>query len=100
MTKYYDYIHICIVKSYLLSRDHIIAITRGWIFDGNPKYAIVLSEQKLNWCAGHGITGIYFVVFIYEQIQIGIKEKNLQHKNKNKKLLVTYNIFNFIIMHY
>ena len=81
--KYYDNIFLCIVKSNLLSRDHIIAITRGWIFDGNLKYAIVLNEQNLNWCAGHGKPGIYFIGF-YEQIQIGIKEKSSKQKEKTK----------------
>ena len=82
MIKGYDHIFLCIVKSNLLSRDHIIAITRGWIFDKNLKCAITLNEQNLNWCAGYGKPGIYFVGF-YEQIQIGRKEKN--HQNKNKK---------------
>ena len=46
MTKYYDHIFLCIIKSNLLSRDHIIAITR--IFDGNIKFAIALNEQNVN----------------------------------------------------
>ena len=72
MTKYYGHKFLCIVKSNLLSRDQIIAITRGWIFYRNLKYVIVLNKQNLNWCAGYGKPDIHFVG-VYEQIQIGIK---------------------------
>ena len=81
MTKYYDHILLYIIKSNLLSRDHIIAIIKGWIFDGNLNYAIASNEENLIWCAGHGKPGIYFVVF-YEQIQISIKEKIVKTKTK------------------
>ena len=43
MTKYYDHIFLCIVKSNSLSRDHIIAITSE---KENLKYAIVLNEKN------------------------------------------------------
>ena len=81
MTKYYDHIFPCIIKTNLLSRYHIIAITRLWIFDGNPKHAITSNKQNINRCAGHEKPGKYFLG-LHEQIQIGIKEKNRQKTNK------------------
>ena len=90
MTKYNDNIFLCTAKSNLLSRDHIIAITRGWTFDRNQKYAIALYEQNLSWCAGHWKPGIDFVDF-YKQIQISIKEKNRQNKKQKTKIVKTKN---------
>ena len=67
-----------------MSRNHIIAIIRGWLFNSNLKYIILLNEINLNWCAGHQKPGIH-VVGINEQIQICIKQKNCLNKQINKE---------------
>ena len=51
----------------MFSQDHIIAICGGWIFYGNLNYAILMSEESLNWCASRGRKGISFDGF-FEQI--------------------------------
>ena len=80
--KCYNSIILGIVKSNYLSRDHIIAICRGWIFDANLTYAIPLTLDSLNWCAGHGKKEVLFDGF-FEQVQIGCKDPN--HVSKKRK---------------
>ena len=68
-TGYFDSIMICILKAADMSRDHIVAITKGWIFDGNLNYALKLDEDSLTWCCSQGDSDCIFVGF-YEQVQI------------------------------
>ena len=70
----YQSIQLCIVKSTSFSRDHIIAIAAGWIFDSNLTYAISLNEKNLHWCAGHGRGEVFFERFL-EQVEIGKRKK-------------------------
>ena len=56
----YESIMLCIIQSSSFSRDHIIAITRGWIFDSNLTYALTLNATNLDWCASHGKDGFFF----------------------------------------
>ena len=72
-TKYYNSIMLCLLKTSTMSRDHIIGICRGWIFEPNLPYAIVLNMENMNWCAGHG-KDILFNGF-YEQVQIYMNKK-------------------------
>ena len=76
---YYDSIILCIPKSTGFSRDHIIGITKGWIFDGNLSYAIPLNEKNLTWCTSHGRENEFFTGF-WEQIAIVKRGKNLAKK--------------------
>ena len=55
---------VCILKSNIMSREHMIAISNGWIFDANLSYAIALNETNLNWC-----TGKHQFIGFYEQVQ-------------------------------
>jgi len=80
--KCYKSIILGIVKSNLLSRDHIIAICNGWIFDANLPYAIPLTLDNLNWCAGHGNKEVLFDGF-FEQVEIGYKDPD--HVSKKRK---------------
>ena len=80
--KCYKSIILGIVKSNLLSRDHIIAICNGWIFDANLPYAIPLTLENLNWCAGHGKKDVLYNGF-FEQVEIGYKDPN--HVSKKRK---------------
>ena len=73
--KCHDSIILGILRTSLRSRDHMIAICNGLIFDGNLSYAIPLNLESLNWCAGHGKQEVLFDGF-FEQVQIGYKEKN------------------------
>ena len=70
----YDSVILCILCTTKMSKDHIIAISQGWIFDGNLKYAITCNEDNLNWCAGHGNENETFGGF-YEQVQIRTRKK-------------------------
>ena len=72
-TKYYNSIMLCLLKTSSMSRDHIIGISRGWIFEPNLPYAILLNLENMNWCAGHG-KNILFNGF-YEQVQISMNKK-------------------------
>ena len=69
----YKSIQLCIVHSTAFSRDHIIAIAAGWIFDSNLTFAIPLNEKNLHWCASHGKKGVFFERFV-EQVEIGMKK--------------------------
>ena len=79
----YHSIILCIINSSSFSRDHMIAIANGWIFDSNLPYALPLNEDSLNWCASHGKEGFYFDRFV-EHVQVGRippgKEKNKKQK--------------------
>ena len=55
--------------------DHIIAIIRGWSFDGNLKYAIALNEQNFKSCTRHGKPGTH------------------QRKQSSKNIKFTYKIY-------
>ena len=72
---------LCIPKSSCFSRDHIIGITRGWIFDGNLPYAIPLNEENLTWCASHGKEDEIYTGF-WEQIEVFVKETKKEAKKK------------------
>ena len=74
-------IMICIIKDSSFSRDHMISIANGWIFDSNLPYALPLNEDSLNWCASHGKEGYCFDKFV-EHVQVGRKK---QGKEKNQK---------------
>ena len=74
-------IMICIIKDSSFSRDHMIAIANGWIFDSNLHYALPLNEDSLNWCASHGKEGYCFDKFV-EHVQVG---RITPGKEKNKK---------------
>ena len=67
--EYFNSIMVCILKSEDNSRDHIIAITKGWIFDGNLTSALSLNVGNLTWCCSTGKTNNMFVGF-FEQVQI------------------------------
>ena len=77
---YYSVV-LCLPKSTTFSRDHIFAISQGWIFDSNLDYAILLNETNLSWCAGHGKDDIRFSGF-HEIYQISYNKP--PHK-KGKK---------------
>ena len=74
-TEYFHSIILCILKSTDMSRDHIIAISQGWIFDGNLTYALALNVHNLSWCAVHGTEYGTFTGF-YEQVQICLKPQH------------------------
>ena len=78
---YYYTIMLCIPKTTNFSRDHIIGITQGWIFDGNLPYAIPLNEDNLSWCSSHGQSGEVFTGFC-EQIQVCVKEEKKKQTTK------------------
>ena len=77
----YESIMLCIIQSSSFSRDHIIAISGGQIFDSNLTYALTLNATNLDWCASHGKDGIFFQKFL-EQVKIGKREKNRSKKRK------------------
>ena len=66
-------IQLCIIQTTSFSRDHIIALAGGWIFDSNLTFAIPLNANNLNWCANHGKQDVYFEQFI-EQVEVGKKK--------------------------
>ena len=72
-SEYYNNIILCIPKSTELSKDHIIGVTQGWIFDGNLEYAVPLTEENITWTASHGKDGIVFSGF-WEQVIVKKKE--------------------------
>ena len=45
--EFYNSIMLCIRKSNMFSRDHIIALCQGWNFDENLSYTISLNENSL-----------------------------------------------------
>ena len=67
--RYFNSIMLCILKSEDNSRDHIVAITKGWIFDGNLTHALSLTVGNLTWCCSTGKSNNMFIGF-YEQVQI------------------------------
>ena len=67
--EYFNNIMLCILKSEDNSRDHIVAISRGWIFDGNLPRALLLNVGYLAWCCSNGKRNNMFIGF-YEQVQI------------------------------
>ena len=77
--EFYNSIMLCVLKSKMFSRDHIIAICRGWIIDGNLSYAISLNEKSLNRCAGRGRLDVIFDG-LHEQVQVGLKKKSKKLK--------------------
>ena len=80
LPEYFDNILLCIPKSSSFSKDHIIAVTKGWIFDGNLEYAVPLTEENITWTASHGKEGIVFSGF-WEQVIV--KKKGNKTNNKN-----------------
>ena len=78
---FYYKVMLCIPKSSNFSRDHIIGITQGWIFDGNLSYAIPLNEENLTWWCSHGQVGEIFNGFC-EQIQVGFMDEKKKQKTK------------------
>ena len=77
--EFYNCIMLCLLKTSTMSRDHIVAIVRGWIFDPNLMYAIDLNDENLNWCAGHGKGNIKFNGF-YKQVQVKVMKKRSAKK--------------------
>ena len=77
--EFYNSIILCLLKTSTMSRDHIVAIARGWIFDPNLMYAIDLNDENLKWCAGHGKGSIEFNGF-YEQVQVKVMKKQVNNK--------------------
>ena len=67
--EYFNSIMLCILKSEDNSRDHIVAISQGWIFDGNLTHALSLNVGNLTWCSSNGKSNNMFIGF-YEQVQI------------------------------
>ena len=67
--EYFNNIMLCILRSEDNSRDHIVAISKGWIFDGNLTHALSLNIANLNWCCTNGKTNNMFIGF-YEQVRI------------------------------
>ena len=80
---FYQHVVLCMPKSSCFSRDHIIGITRGWIFDGNLPYAIQLNEENLTWCTSHGRENEVFTGF-WEQVYFFWEPKEKKGKNRNK----------------
>ena len=80
---YYSRIMLCIPRSSSFSKDHIIGISQGWIFDGNLQYAIPLNEENLTWSTSHGKRGEVFTSFI-EQLQVSLKDPHYEGKSKSK----------------
>ena len=66
---YYNTVVLCIPKSSSFAKDHIIAITKGWIFDGNLIYAMPLTEENLTWSTTRGESEQAFSKFV-EQVQV------------------------------
>ena len=79
--QYYNNILLCIPKSSSFSKDHIIGITKGWIFDGNLEYAMPLTEENITWSASHGKEGLVFSGF-WEQVIVKKKDKKPNEKQK------------------
>ena len=79
---YYKQVILCIPKSSCFSRDHIIGISRGWIFDGNLPYGIPLNEENLTWCTSHGREDEVFAGF-WEQVQVFWESKDRKKKVNN-----------------
>ena len=42
------------------SRDHIVSISHGWIFDSNLDFALPLNKESLDWCCGFRQNGTTF----------------------------------------
>ena len=80
---FYKHVVLCMPKSSSFSRDHIIGISRGWIFDGNLPYAIPLNEDNLTWCTSHGCENEVFTGF-WEQVYFFYEPKE-KKQNKRKK---------------
>ena len=81
LPQYYNDILLCIPKSSSFSKDHIIGITKGWIFDGNLEYAMPLTEDNITWSASHGKEGLVFSGF-WEQVIVKKKDKKPNTKQK------------------
>ena len=45
-------IHLCSIVGTDGSRQHVIALWNGWIFDANLPYAIRYCKDSLDWCCG------------------------------------------------
>ena len=67
----YYLVVICLLMDSKNSRDHIVVISHGWIFDSRFKYTFGLSLDNLHYICGAN-EECYFVRF-HEQIQIKFK---------------------------
>ena len=81
-TVYFNSIMTCILKSSNMSKENMIGISNGWIFDANLDYGILLNEKKLNWC-----TGYHEFIGFYEQLQFEKKITNKKQKKKKKIII-------------
>ena len=79
-SEYFYSVILCFLRSTKMSRDHIIAISQGWIFDSNLKYAIDFSDDNLNWCVGQGKEHEVFGGF-HEVVQF---RKRIPRKERKK----------------
>ena len=50
---FYKVIVVCLLRGSDESRDHIVSISHGWIFDSNLDFAIPLKKESLDWCCGY-----------------------------------------------
>ena len=51
---------ICLLRGSDHSRDHIVSISHGWIFDSNLDFALPLNKESLDWCCGFRQNGTTF----------------------------------------
>ena len=71
---------LCILKAEDMSRDHIVAITKGWIFDGDLTYALSLNDINLTWCCSQGNSNCILLGFMR-------KFKFVKNETINRNLL-------------
>jgi hypothetical protein len=59
-TTHYKLIVISLLRGSDDSRDHIVSISHGWIFDSNLDFALPLNKESLDWCCGFMQNGTTF----------------------------------------
>lgn len=67
--KEYWYIVVCLLNDTAMSKDHIVVISHGMIFDSRFKYTFPLSKENLDFVCGSYKYGSSFLDF-HEQFQI------------------------------
>ena len=68
---YYDIV-ICLIQDTKKSKDHIIGISNGWIFDSRLSFTLPLEKNNLDKVCGSLSSGDQFISF-HEQIRIQLK---------------------------
>ena len=68
---FYDIV-ICLLQDTNKSKDHIIGISNGWIFDSRLSFTLPLEKDNLDKVCGSLLSGDQFISF-HEQIRIRLK---------------------------